>query len=175
MPTTTTDLLPYPTGTDPLGQTDLRIKELAEALDPWACRVYYSANDAVITNATETLVGYNSTTTDAHNMHDPAVNPGRITIGKAGRYQVIGAMTWDINATGSRSIRLHKNGAGTTICSNVVQAVNGHFTCHQAVCTIYCNVGDYIEMRGYQTSGGNLLAYGGEYNLWLDVRRVGLL
>lgn len=87
-------------------------------------------------------------------MHDTAVNNTRITALAGGMYRIGGQVTWAANATGIRGLSVYLN--GTTFMA--VQALTATATViHLNLMTEFIlNVGDYVELQGYQDSGGNL-------------------
>lgn len=89
--------------------------------------------------------------------HDNSTNPSRYTARYAGWYLCTGAVCWLNNATGLRHTYLRVNGtdvlssvgSGTPSSADVI-AVNNRPR------KVFLGVGDYVELIGYQSSGGNL-------------------
>lgn len=173
MPTTTTNGAPYPLGTDPLGETDLRIKALAEFVDDrlnTRAKVYAGAAQT-LTTGVAAVVAFNSEETDAKALHSTAVNTSRVTAAVAGRYEVKGQCAFVSNATGYRQVALLKNGAA--FASVRVPTVSGASTNLQVVGSVALAATDYVELQVLQTSGGNLDTVAGQANTWLDVTLTG--
>jgi hypothetical protein len=109
-----------------------------------------------LTNNTVTVLNWNSEAFDTNSYHDNTTNSSRITIpsGKAGKYQVACLLHYIGNATGQRQIRLNLNG---TFLVNAVVAANGvgdtAFVYNEV---LDLAVNDYIEIAGFQNSGGSL-------------------
>lgn len=94
--------------------------------------------------------------------HDTVTTNSRIVVRTPGKYEVCGQLLFDVSATGSRSLQIRKNAAGAVAGgTQLVVSNNG------AIATFATAVqvpvfedtfvaGDYIEMFGYQNSGGNL-------------------
>ena len=89
-------------------------------------------------------------------IHNTGVNPSRMTVpaGAAGLWLVIGLATWAGGAGAQRQTLLLKNGAG--IITNVVTASAVYNPQNVFAALLVLNVGDYLELQGYQDSGGNL-------------------
>jgi hypothetical protein len=87
-------------------------------------------------------------------MHNPAVNPTRITFNTAGKYHISVSFGMDANATGWRTAYF--------ILNNVtIIAIHSHPGTSEdenniSLSTIYTfAVADYVEAFLYQDSGGN--------------------
>jgi hypothetical protein len=88
-------------------------------------------------------------------QHSTSSNTSRLTCQQAGMYQISAAVEWASNATGFRNIHIALNGT-TSLCYDERPAVSGDTT-DQTVSTLYyLNVGDYVELRASQNSGGSL-------------------
>lgn len=123
---------------------------LAFLVRPPACAIQgtgVSAGSGVTLDGTETY--------DTDGMHDNVTNPSRITIQTAGRYQCTATIQYAPNATGNRGGSLIVNG-GTIYEGVLVPAASGNSSVCTVTRTLTLSVGDYIEARTFQTSGGNL-------------------
>jgi len=78
-----------------------------------------------------------------------------------GFYLVLANVNFDTNNTGTRSIQIRKNGTGVSGNGSRVSAGTENGGVH-AVLMTYLAVGDTIDVRVRQSSGGNLNARGGE-------------
>lgn len=100
---------------------------------------------------------WNGTQIDNWGGHSNTVNSSRYTIQVAGVYQVSALMTWTANATGVREADFQKNGSALAGSVAVSQVSAAQF-CSVALpaYNIACDVGDYLEVGGYQNSGAAL-------------------
>lgn len=135
-----------------------------------AVRVFHSANQS-LTSATLTALAFDSERFDqaggaASTQHDTVTNNSRLTCRYAGVYQISGTISFAFNATGVRLARIRVNGT-TTVASIQVQAVtSGSNTTDIMISTLYSlAVNDYVELLGFQDSGGALnVAVSGNYS-----------
>lgn len=98
--------------------------------------------------------GVSSENFDTDAMHNPSVNPTRVTVNTAGVYAITGLVQFDVNGTGLRRVYISKNGASLTPDGGVGSAVG---TIFQGATRIeLCGAGDYFELRAYQNSGSAL-------------------
>ena len=117
------------------------------------------ANATVANNTLQTLA-FNGETYDTNGFHDNATNNSRITIpsGKAGYYLVTATGQWDVNATARRELYIAKN--GTLVGSAEVTASSSAYPSPTYSMPYLLAVGDYLEVKVYQGSGGNLTFFG---------------
>ena len=119
------------------------------------CRLTKSANQS-IANSTTTATTFDTEDYDTNTFHDNVTNNTRITIpsGQGGYYLVYGQIGWlSLNGTGRREYKLLKNGSlftegGTGPTSGAY--VGNNFTLVMSLVAT-----DYIELGGFQTTGGN--------------------
>lgn len=118
-------------------------------------RAYNSANQNV-SNVTFTALALDSETYDTDTIHDNATNNSRLTCKTAGKYRITGHLFWAANATGLRDLSIRLN--GTTYIAEVNQTpVSGTETAQNVTTTYNLAVNDYVELIGYQSSGGVLV------------------
>jgi hypothetical protein len=95
---------------------------------------------------------------DDYGGHSTTTNTSRYTAQLAGWYEVSGSVTWLQNGTGTRGARLAVN--GTVVQGSAVMMSTAASTTDTSVPTttrvVYLNVGDYLEVQGWQSSGANL-------------------
>jgi hypothetical protein len=117
----------------------------------------FSTSVTTLATATLTSISFNSEKWDTDAFHDNTTNNSRITIpaGKAGKYLINGKINYDSNSTGVRQAYIRKNGS-TTLSYVVYPPVTSNVTTCVVVGLEDLSVGDYIELAGYQNSGGNL-------------------
>lgn len=119
-----------------------------------AARVYRTSNQS-INDSTLTAIAFDSEAFDTDTIHDTVSNTERLTCKTAGKYQINGTLLWASNAVGYRSVYIYLNGAAT-IAVQQGPTISG-ISVFQTVSTIYdLAVNDYVELRGFQTSGGAL-------------------
>jgi hypothetical protein len=90
-------------------------------------------------------------------QHDNVTNNSRFTAVYAGWYQVSGGVGVASSTAGRRACRWAVNGTFLN-GSAVYLPANPSGTCEVPSRThlLYLNVGDYVELQGYQDSGGSL-------------------
>jgi len=120
------------------------------------CWLYVSSGAATAqSNNTWTVTNWSAELYDTNSYHDTSSNTSRITIpsGKAGKYMFQASVYWSTNSTGTREIKIYKNGTALPYGQGVYVAPMGGtpFTV-----TLDCAVGDYFEIYTFQNSGGNL-------------------
>lgn len=129
-----------------------------------------------VTNVTYTKIILDTEDFDTDGFHSTASETQRMTIptGLGGKYILIGNIGWTANGTGFRGVILYKN--GVLHVQEWMAAVSGVQT-HQSVNTILNLVaGDYIDLYGYQSSGGDLATVGGHFSIMrIDSNASGVL
>ena len=119
------------------------------------CRVTNSVAQS-IANGTRTTLTFDTEGFDTDAFHSTSTNTGRMTIpsGKAGKYLVTAGVTFATNATGAREIYLFKNGS---FYSQVFAVATSAGSSGNAIPDIISlAVGDYVDIRVEQSSGGSL-------------------
>jgi hypothetical protein len=91
---------------------------------------------------------------DSYNGHSTSTNPTRYVAQVAGWYLVEGRSGWAPSATGLRIAGTSVNGAVQKYGTSA--PVGGSNWLASVSDILYLNVGDYVELLGYQTSGGAL-------------------
>ncbi|MDX3126019.1 hypothetical protein [Streptomyces scabiei] len=95
---------------------------------------------------------------DSDGGHSTSTNTSRYTVQVPGVYLITGAAAFAGNATGNRAVRMAVNGIG--VIGSFVKTLAATATHSSAVATVaqvVCVAGDYIEVFGYQNSGGALM------------------
>jgi hypothetical protein len=121
--------------------------------------VGYQSTAQSLPNATWTPLGLDSYQVDSYAGHSTTVNNSRYTCqpGVQGWYTVCGVYgTVNGNSAGFRAVRLQVNGS-PVIAGSVYAPTNGTFEVGVITPTkdIYLNVGDYVEVAGWQSTGGS--------------------
>ena len=127
-----------------------------------ACVAYRTADQSIASGGF-TALAPDGELFDTDGMHDPAVNPSRLTATTAGYYVVTAGISWAFNATGQRVVRIGKNGGTTQGAEDARQAITtgaANTSCTTSA-IVKLAVGDYVEAYGFQDSGGALNATAG--------------
>jgi hypothetical protein len=134
----------------------LRCNALSSSINDCITAKIYSSVTQSIPNAVSTKLTFNSEYFDTDGMRDPlGVRPNGLTATTKGKYIVTANVGFNANAVGTRSVGIklnnttfvaQQNWAGFTGDSNIVSVT----------ATISMDVGDYVEVFVYQTSGGAL-------------------
>jgi hypothetical protein len=116
-----------------------------------------------IPDSTLTRLAFDSTTADSTGtQHSDTTDNSRLTCRSAGTYIIHAEAEWAANASGVRRIFLKAN--GTNIVGYASSYPHQSFQGEQNQVTAFWNCqtpGEYIEVYGYQTSGGVLSLAGG--------------
>ena len=125
-------------------------------IDPPACSVYGSAVQ-VLTDNTAAAILADSELFDSAAMHSTSSNTSRITIptGLGGRYMIVATVFFESNGTGARIVRLRVDGSTNTD----MLAVGGSAASSTVLSfskPLVLTAGQYVEIMGLQTSGGDL-------------------
>lgn len=109
-------------------------------------------------SSTDTAITFDTEDIDNDGGHSTSSNTSRFTAQTAGRYQVSGGVGWNGNATGRREAIIAVNGTRNN-GSEAGVAVGGNANSvyvPSRTKTIFLNVNDYVEIFGWQDSGGTL-------------------
>ena len=132
------------------------------------------ANQQTITNNTYTALTWDTEDFDTDGFHSTSSNTSRITIpsGKGGYYLFTGQVGWDDNTTGTRILKLYKN--GTEVPRTGYLEPNAQFPSMSMTAILSLVATDYVEMYVYQNSGGNRTAYKGTSRYgWFNAQYLG--
>lgn len=138
----------------PAAWGDVLRDDLEFLIDPPACSAYNSTSQTVAT-ATATVLNADSETFDNDSMHSTVTNNSRITAQTAGRYLFAASANFAANTTGIRQVQFFLNGT-TAFGTYRGNAANTFDSIEGAVASRVLAAGDYVEVRAYQSSGGNL-------------------
>lgn len=98
-----------------------------------------------------------ATDRDYYGMHSNSTNPSRATAIVAGVYEVSGTVSWPSNATGARGCRIAYNGSAVLGSASFTGTTNGDvYAITTPAFHVQMAVGDYVEIQGFQSSGGSL-------------------
>lgn len=138
---------------------------LAFLLDPPRCVVRQTVTQPIphssFTALTFTTEDSDNEATASHlsgsGMHDPAVNPQRITARTAGTYMLAGAVSFPANTAGRRGCKWTVNGTDVPMSQALQPAPStGALDLTARVKYVQLVAGDYVELRAFQDSGGAL-------------------
>ncbi len=130
------------------------------------CRLYKTGAQT-ISNATTTAITWNAEVFDTDSFHDNVTNNSRITIpsGKGGKYIFGAQWTWAGNTTSFRTAYFTVNGAqDKEAYSTIDPSVYSGRANYVLQDVLSLSAGDYVELKCYQNSGGNLNIEGGNYS-----------
>lgn len=138
------------------------------------CLVYEAAADQTIGDSSSTVVTFSAESFDTDAYHSLVANTGRITVpaGLAGLYRVYASMRWESAAGGTRILRIHLNGVAIIVAETHCQ--DEVITPYQLLeDTLELEVGDYLDVRVYQDSGGNLDTIKGAWTTYFGADLLG--
>lgn len=161
MPVTTNFDLPYPASTDHVRLWE-HLQVLAEATDTALIKPVFRARRAATQNFTTAVtaaLSWDTEDIDTHGGHDLVTNPTRYTIpaGFGGYWQLGGGIGWGNGTAGRRGCFWRKNGADLDGASTFIFPNSaGTVSVPARPIVVQCAAGDYIELAGFQESGGTL-------------------
>lgn len=125
------------------------------------CQVYRTVAGTLATATWSGAVGLDAEDYDRDNMHNPSANNSRITIVTPGRYRFTARHSWAANSTGTRTIMMRINSAGsdsggTELCRGTTAGSAVLYTSQDCTGTANLGIGDYVEYFVWQNSGGTL-------------------
>jgi len=125
--------------------------------NPPAATLVQTSATTSLTSGTWGAIGFDSSTFDNYGMHSNVTNTSRATIQQAGKYLIAGTVAFAFNASGDRGAKIMKNGAVVQGPYSLSPTSSGHTpSVATAGFILPCAVGDYLELAGYQNSGGAL-------------------
>jgi hypothetical protein len=145
---------------------NLRTQIPIDLLQSPCCVLLYSTVAQTIGTVTWIAINFTSEFVDQPSPggHSTSTNISRWIPSVAGTYDVYGQVAWNANATGARGTRIMKNGAGIDTCPYSMQGNSGGADINtprtQGMVTMNGST-DYLELDGYQASGGNLNTFYG--------------
>jgi hypothetical protein len=136
--------------------------------------VFQSASQN-FSNATATVVTFDSESYDTNAFHSTSSNTSRLTVpaGKAGKYLVFGQLAYNGNATGQRQAEILINASGGYAKNVALNNGSSYITTPSFSTVLTLAVADYVELGGYQDSGGTLGNQNGLQYTWLGMTYLG--
>lgn len=125
--------------------------------NPPIATLMQTAATQTLTTITWTTITWDSTASvDTYGGYVSGTSTSKYTAQVAGTYRVRGLVNFANNATGIRAAKIAKNGAPILGAQGRYAAASATGT--TAICEwpVPMSVGDYVELLGYQSSGGNL-------------------
>lgn len=151
---------------------------------PPQCYAHQASATTTLTNNVYTLVSLDGELFDIVQSgdspsHDLVTTNSRIYVRTAGKYEISGQLMFAANTTGARNGNIRMNAAGvntggSSLYTGTTTPVTGTVTAlplPQLVLPFLA--GDYIELFGFQNSGGGLATVAGQGNTFLRMRWVG--
>jgi hypothetical protein len=146
----------YPTFIKIIGYT-VQQTSTVKGQEPAGCQAYSSGTQTLSTSATTALtLDQEDWDTDAY--HSNSVNNTRMTVpaGRSGFYRISGFLMWAASAAGVRALSIRKNGV------TILKTANHYGSASEVLrfgveVEAYLSSGDFIELTGYQSSGGDLV------------------
>lgn len=128
----------------------------ASPTPPYVGCMLYNTGTIACGNGSGVAVTLNTEYFDTDGFHSTSTNTDRITIptGKAGKYLVIGNITWDQASGGTRELALRKN--GTDFAYDDLGGFGASKTTQRISYIMDLAVGDYVSMTGFQNSGASI-------------------
>lgn len=114
------------------------------------------ASDQSVTGSTTTSVGWDAEAQDTDNAHSTVTNNDRYTCVTAGLFASHVSIPWAGNITGARELNFQVNGTTTYAGSRLVPGSAVSFVT-PASRLIPLSVGDWVNVRVWQSSGGSLV------------------
>lgn len=128
-----------------------------------------------IPNGALTSISLDASVNDSYGGHSNVTNNSRYTAVVTGWYWVSGVVGFASNGTGQRVADFAVNGADLIYTQVWIPAITGAPTAVSPKSElVLLNAGDYVELRGYQTSGGalNTMVSGPQSSLSVDFRHA---
>lgn len=135
-----------------------------------------SGSTQTLTTATYTAITFTTETIDRRSQHSTSSNTSRVTAtADLGTYAVFGQVAFAGNTTGDRRAKLVTNGTTDIVGPfGIFPSGSAFGTSCCAGIWIPASSTDYIELYGYQSSGGNLAtAASGAFTSSLMLWRLG--
>lgn len=117
-----------------------------------------SAGNTNMASGSFIAINFDTTLMDNYSGHSNVTNNSRYTAQVAGWYWVRGCASFAVpNNTGNRGVQFYVNGSAVAYAFAILQsATTANFGGYEANGPVFLNVGDYIEIRAFQSSGAAL-------------------
>jgi hypothetical protein len=122
------------------------------------CSVFRTTTTSIANQGA--VVPFDNEAFDTDGFHDNSTNPSRITIpaGLGGKYLFTATLRWANNSSGIRIAYFRINGSGAAADTRAQQftPLSSGDASHVISDVLDLAAGDYVELFGYQNSGGGL-------------------
>lgn len=136
-----------------MNQVEFLRAEVERLANPPRAQVVRKLTPQATTTSIYNPVIFDAVDFDTDRMWD-ASSPDRLTVRRAGTYQVDAICSFVPHATGARGCRVIRNNVGVTFTRSI--NAGGLSTALQVNATVECRPGDYFYLEAYQNSGGDL-------------------
>jgi hypothetical protein len=125
---------------------------------PRTCRVGNASGTLSIPASTVTAITFATEAFDTTGMHDPAVNPSRVTAAVAGTYLAVGGLFWTAQAIDSATFllaRLAKSGTvieGSRSYYPPISSLATNGMAQNVSAVIDLTVGQYVQLEAFHDS-----------------------
>lgn len=133
---------------------------------------YYATGSTSTTNATPTIINFDGKTKDSHGSVTTGAS-WKFTSQSPGEFLISTCVGFAVNSTGQRLIQIYKNGSFVANLGKTTTASGSFEEIVTGMTKVSLLAGDYIDVRAYQTSGGNLNVGVDQYTTYVDITRVG--
>lgn len=161
-----------------LDDADNAAQRVTLGVDFHGAGCYESGGDQAMTNLAYTAVDFDAENFDSASLHDPTTNSSRITVGRTGKYLVVGYF-WAQYYTGPG-----RTGSNIGSATNVAIDVNGVQSAvigvsagdiKPVVAVLQLNSGDYVQLSAFHAYGATLYSFsqvGGNSKAWQNLSVV---
>lgn len=140
--------------------TDLR-DGLNFLLAPPRAQLYRTTSQSTTTGVFAALQ-WDAENIDTDGGHSTSTNNSRYTAQTSGWYEVTASVLWAADSTaGFRLTNVDVNNSGFPQIYDMSTPMSDNSCVLNPCGKVFLNVGDYVEVKVYQTSGGNRLIAGG--------------
>ena len=165
--------LPHPVHITDAARKQYVDQKVREEVTRPGCRARRSTDQSIL-HTTVTTIIFDTQDYDNDNIWEGVDNPDRLTIKTAGIYLIVGQVHWAANAAGYRGHFLWHSIHGTLAQVHTQQSTNDNLWRGQVLTTWDCIVGDYLELRVIQNTGGPLdVLADGRQTVILSAVRIG--
>lgn len=124
-------------------------------LTTYSARVTNAAAQT-ITTATSTTLTFDTERWDTGALHSTSSNTDRLVGPVAGKYMVTASIEWAANVTGDRLLWIEDSAGNIVAIVSQPPSTGGAVTRQSVTTTVDLTAADYVIVRVFQNSGGNL-------------------